>query len=106
MDDSGDRDARQNPDYSVEDSFRDAIAVITAVMHEDEDPVTVQVALEAALDRTDHTNLVYNFGLLTKLLVKTIADGTGIPADEVLRKVALSVTQSTQPHDDTPGDAQ
>lgn len=87
--------SRQNPDYPVDDASGDAVAILTAVVNEGQDPKALDEALKHALDQTDHTALVEAMGRLAETLVQWISAGTGQTPAKIVQTVALAVAQST-----------
>ena len=92
---------RQDPDYPIENTFGDLFAVVTAMLHEQgsDDPV-VEETLKNALEGTDHTMLVYNFGGLARLLLQMAADGRGQSPEVLLQEIAAQLHGSILGHGD------
>lgn len=85
--------SRQNPEYDGDQTMRDAMAVMTAFAQPDLDEDLVDQVLQIALDGTDHTHLVYNLGLISRMILSVAASGLGMTPDEVVRGFAAQMSQ-------------
>lgn len=85
---------RQNPDYPVERSVQDAVALVTAVASRDER--LEEPALRQALEGTDHTLLACNLAELTVLAIKLMSQHTQQSESELLAVLGLSLAQTLE----------
>lgn len=83
--------SRQNPDYPLEDTHRDAMALVTAFLAHDES--LEDQALRNALDGTDHTLLTTVLSQLTASMIQLIAVNTAQPVDELLQLLGSMVAE-------------
>lgn len=92
--------SRQNPEYDGDDTMRDAMAIATAFVQADFDDELVEEALRNGLEGTDHTHLVYNLGMINRMVLHLAAPAVGMAPDEMLRMIAAQLAQAIEDADD------
>jgi hypothetical protein len=81
--------SRQDSDYPVEESVKDAVVVMTAFCVPDSiDDRLIDTALENALSGTDHTALVYHLGLMMRTMTRLASQGRREQPAEFARAIA------------------
>lgn len=88
--------SRQDPSYSTDDSTRDAVALLTVFSQPELDDDLIQSAMENALEGTDHTHLVFNLGMLCRMLAIGAAKCEGVAPAEYVRQLGEAVASSIE----------